>query len=179
VLTIPFVDDPTNDDAAYDRVRMRRLLDGLEAEGLGRGVLAATATRMQRAAVALERRAAAVAASLARVDGAGDVILDRDALAGVEADTRMRLLAGAIRFVAGGDYRPRSAALEGALDRVMAGGATTLSGCRIEAEGAGLRVFRELAGVTGAVPATSDAVWDGRWRLTGQAETGPAETGPA
>jgi tRNA(Ile)-lysidine synthase len=129
---------------------------------------------MARAAVALERRAADVAARLARIDGAGDLILDRDGLGGIEADTQMRLLAGAIRFVAGGDYRPRAGALEAALDRAMAGGAVTLAGCRIEPEGPGLRVFRELAAVQGQVAATPGAVWDGRWLLAGPAAPGLA-----
>ncbi len=166
VLRIPYADDPTNDDPAYDRVRMRRVLDLLEDEGIGRAALAATAGRMGRAAAALGRRAHDVAEALARADH-GDVILDRDRLARVEADTQLRLLAAALQFVASAPYRPRADALEAALDRVLAGGAATLAGCRIEAEGAALRVFREHAAVAGAeAPADGTALWDGRWRVT-------------
>lgn len=174
VLNIPYADDPTNEDPTYDRVRMRRLLDVLEAEGLGRGTLAQTATRMQRAATALEQRAADVARDLSAVSAAGDVILDRDGLAGIETDTQLRLMAAAIRFVTSSDYRPRADALEAALDRVLAGGATTLAGCRIEADGPRLRIFRELAAVAAitAPVETGKARWDGRWDLTGPSGAG-------
>jgi tRNA(Ile)-lysidine synthase len=167
VLRIPFADDPSNDDPAYDRVRMRRLLDVLEEEGLGRTVLSVTAARMRRAAEALGCRAADVAARIAASE-AGDLLFDRDALAAVEEDTRLRLLAAALHMVGGGDYRPRAAALEDAADRAMSGGAATLAGCRIVAEGARIRVFREHAAVASLVaPASPGAIWDGRWRITG------------
>lgn len=162
VLRIPHADDPTNDDPAYDRVRMRRLLDVLEAEGIGRATLAGTADRMRRAAEALAARAADVASRTARVDH-GDVVFDRDLLARVEPDTRLRLLAAALQFVASAPYRPRLAQLETATDRVLSGGAATLAGCRIAPEGAALRVFREHAAVADlTVPAGSP--WDRRWR---------------
>ncbi len=171
-LRIPFADDPTNEDPAYDRVRMRRLLDTLEAEGIGREGLAATATRMQRAAEALGARAHDVASRIARTDH-GDVLIDRDALAGVEADTSLRILAAALQFVASAEYRPRLATLEAALDRILGGGAASLAGCLIQPEGARLRIFREPAAVVGcAVPVDSGLPWDSRWRLSGKAIAG-------
>ncbi len=174
VLRIPYVDDPTNDDASYDRVKMRGLLDGLEGEGLGRDTLARTATRMRRAAVALGRRAHDVAAGLARVDH-GDVVIGRDGFAGIEADTQLRILASAMQFVASAPYRPRADALEAALERALAGGSVTLMGCRIEHQGAEMRVFREYAAVAGMEGVAGDGrLWDGRWKVGGAGVAGLA-----
>ena len=99
-----WVEDPTNDDASYDRVRMRRLLATLEAEGLGVERLAATASRMARAKDALTARALSVWAETGREGQTsrgptGDILFARSGFEAVEQDTRMRLLAAALQFV--------------------------------------------------------------------------------
>lgn len=50
---IPFVDDPSNEDDAYLRPRLRQFMDGMAPEGLDNGMLARTANRLQRAKQAL------------------------------------------------------------------------------------------------------------------------------
>ena len=49
-LRVPFVDDPSNDDPAYARVRARKLIAEMDVD---QATLAATATRMSRATEAL------------------------------------------------------------------------------------------------------------------------------
>ncbi|QQA44989.1 tRNA lysidine(34) synthetase TilS [Pelagovum pacificum] len=163
VLKIPFTDDPTNIDDTYLRARMRALLDPLEDAGLARSTLAATSRRLARARDALEARAFDVATRIAAMDH-GDVLFDRDGLAATEADTQLRLLAAALQYVASADYRPREAALEAALDRVLSGGDTALHGCRLVVRGDRLRIVREYEAVKDTV-AEGD-VWDRRWRIS-------------
>jgi len=50
---VPFVDDPSNEDDAYLRPRLRQFMDGMVPEGLDNEVLARTANRLQRAKQAL------------------------------------------------------------------------------------------------------------------------------
>ncbi len=127
---------------------------------------------MRRAAEALGRRAHDVAVALARVDH-GDVVIGRDGFARIEADTQLRLLAAAMQFVASAPYRPRAEALEVALERALAGGSVTLMGCRIEPEGAEMRVFREYAAVAGRQGVGGDGrLWDGRWVIGGAGVAG-------
>jgi tRNA(Ile)-lysidine synthase len=170
VLRIPYVDDPTNADTAYDRVRMRKLLDRLEDDGLGRMAIADTSARMRRAAEALGRRAHEVAMTLSRVE-AGDVVIARDPFAAIESDTQLRILAAALQFVSSAEYRPRAEALETVLDRMLAGGSSTLHGCRIDVAQAEVRLSREYAALAGCT-VTSGAVWDRRWRIGGTAAQG-------
>lgn len=170
VLRIPFVDDPSNADPRFDRVRIRALLDPLGAEGLTRDRLAETAARMARAQVALGLRAHDVARDLLRPGLFGTVTLDRDGFAAVEAETQLRIAAAALQTVASAPYRPREAALEAAVDRWLSGGQATLHGCLMIAAGARLIVAREPAAAGGPVPVGQ--LWDGRWLAHGPAIRG-------
>ena len=174
-LRLPFVDDPSNDDPRFDRVRARRALAALADLGLTADGLADTATRMDRARTALAARAASVAQTLLRLDdpATGQLVLDRDALAAVEPDTQLRIMAAALQWVGGAPYRPRASALDGLLDRILGGAGGTLIGTQIAVTTDSLRLFREHAAVRDHVsPTGPDALWDGRWRLHGPAVAG-------
>ena len=165
-LKLPFVDDPSNDDPRFDRVRARQAIAAL---GLSVDGLAQTADRMARAAVACRARAAEVARRIVTEDlvndlHTGDLLIDRDGLAGVERDTQMRILAAGLQWVASAPYRPRAHALEGLLDRLLAGGGGTLHGVDATIHAAAIRLSREGAALRDEqVPARPGALWDGRW----------------
>jgi len=174
-LRMPCVDDPANADPRFDRARVRQAMPGLAASGVDRDALARTAARLARAGAALRARAADVAARIAAdgPGGTGHLVFDRDALTGVERDTQMRLLAAALRWVAGHAYRPRANPLEALLDRALAGGGGTLHGARVRAERDGLRVFREYDAVKSlTAPAGPGAPWDGQWLYRGPGSRG-------
>jgi tRNA(Ile)-lysidine synthase len=170
-LKVPFVDDPSNDDPRFGRVRARQAMAAL---GLDAEALAATAGRLARARVALEARMAEVARRIARTECAlglptGIVAIDRDGLADVERETQLRLLARAIGWVTGAEYRPRAAALEEALDRALGGAGSTLQGAQILVGRDALRVLREPAAVAHVTVMAGEGAWDGRWCLSGEA----------
>ncbi|SDF93794.1 tRNA lysidine(34) synthetase TilS [Alloyangia pacifica] len=170
VLQGQWVDDPSNDDEKYERVRARRLVARLEAEGTLAGAdLSGAAARMARASEALRARAAqvwgeiAVAPSPQRL---GELICDQSGFQCVERDTQLRLLSSALRYVSGAEYPPREAPLEALLDRLLGGGGGTLHGCEARIERGCIAIFREFAAVQELrVPAVAAALWDGRWRL--------------
>ena len=176
-LRIPFVDDPTNDDPAYDRTRARAALAALAPLGIDGPGLAATARRLSRARTALARQAAEAAARLAPSDPPrvteGDVLLDRDGFAALDIEIQLRLLAGALQLVVSDPYRPRLNPLEEALDRTLGGGVSTLHGGMIVPRGGTIYVFREPKAVEGlASPVGAPEPWDGRWRVDGPATDG-------
>ena len=174
-LRIPFVEDPTNDDPAFARTRMRHLI---RQEGLMAGTLAATAARMGRAAEALRRRAAAVAVDLWRPDplSPGAIALDRDGFAAIEIETCLRILAGGLCWVSGDPLKPRLDPLEETLDRVLSGGTSTLHGGVVLARGDRIWIAREAAAQSRA-PAAVGTIWDGRWRID-DLPSGTLEIGP-
>lgn len=172
VLHIPYVDDPTNDDPTYDRVKARKALDALAPLGLTAQTLAQTASRMARARTALEHLAADAAQSCIRA-AHYDVQFDRDAFAALERDTQLRLLARALQMVASNPYRPRANALEDLLDRALAGGDGVLHGGHVLTRRDTIWVIREFNAIANLnKPSGPDARWDTRIRSYGPAIEG-------
>ncbi|MBW6507401.1 MAG: tRNA lysidine(34) synthetase TilS [Rhodobacteraceae bacterium] len=161
---IGWVDDPSNLDATYARIRARNALAALAPLGISaEGVAEVTAhLREVRAALVVQTHAAAMA--LTRIE-AGDVIIDRDGLAALPAEIRRRLLAHALRWIAGAEHGPRGPALAELAQAASAGVPATLHGCLCLPEGGSLRICREAAATAAAV--APGALWDGRWRVTG------------
>ncbi|MEJ6478808.1 MAG: tRNA lysidine(34) synthetase TilS [Octadecabacter sp.] len=163
VLKMPWADDPSNDDPQFARVKVRQAMAALD---LDTDRLAVTAQALSLAREALQARALDVAGRVVHVQQ-GDVVLDRDGMAGVERETQLRLLAAAVQYVASNPYRPRRAPLDSTLVTVLAGGTATLHGALITAKGAQIVVTRELAAVA-KLTAPSDEIWDNRWQMIGQ-----------
>ncbi|WP_268234503.1 tRNA lysidine(34) synthetase TilS [Frigidibacter albus] len=166
---VGWAEDPSNDDPRFDRVKARQALAALAPLGLDVAGLADTAARMRMAREALAQTAQAAARGLGRID-AGDVVL-ASGFAGLPEETRLRIAAHALRWIGGGDYRPRLAALQGALAAAQGGKPATLAGCLLLPEAGGLRIAREPQAVAATTGLVGD-LWDGRWRLEGP---GPAD----
>ncbi|MGR3501724.1 tRNA lysidine(34) synthetase TilS [Pseudaestuariivita sp.] len=164
----PWVEDPSNDDPAFDRVALRRAMPELARLGMDVETLAATAERMARARAALETRAFEAAREVEICGTTGDVILSRDHLTALDGETALRLLAEALRYVSSHPLRPRASLLEDVLDRAASGGALSGHGCLITTTRDSLRVTRELAAVESLTVQVGDGLWDSRWRISGQ-----------
>jgi tRNA(Ile)-lysidine synthase len=164
-LKVPFVDDPSNDDPAFARARVRDALAEIDIEV---PVLAETARRLARARDALAARAREVAERVVTIGPYGILRFDRDGFAEVERDTQLRLLAAALQWIAGADYRPRAVPLEALLDRALAGGGGTLHGAQVDVTRDEIVVIREFSAVSSEVAvAGPSSLWDGRWKIYG------------
>lgn len=157
-----WIDDPSNDDPRFERVRMRQALPDLATLGLDVERLAGTAEQMTQARIALDWAAGELAKQAVGIDH-GDVIFDMGICAGAPDELVHRLFAAALRWIGGQAYRPRYDALRRALG---ADHQCTLSGCLIIPQKGTLRVCREYAAVADhQVPAGQ--TWDHRWRFNG------------
>ncbi len=167
VLRGEWVEDPSNDDPAYDRARVRAARDVMAGVGLTPDTLTATARRMARARDALRGLAAQHWDASGHEDRrTGTVRLARGGFAAAPRDTQMRLLAAALQYVASADYRPREDALEAVLDRLLAGGAGTLHGCALRTDPDSLLILREAQAITTTETRVGDGrLWDRRWRV--------------
>jgi tRNA(Ile)-lysidine synthase len=160
---IEWVEDPSNDDDRFDRVRMRKLLPALADSGLTAERLASTCDALHRASEVVSVRAREAAEACVMLEH-GDVLFDRAGLASFEADTRYRIFAHALCWVSGNSLRPRFSALKSALSEVLAGEKLTLHGCLIIQQGASFRLTREYSAVSDLKTPVA-GVWDGRWIL--------------
>ncbi|RCW85022.1 tRNA lysidine(34) synthetase TilS [Paracoccus lutimaris] len=163
---IGWVDDPSNQNADYERIRARKALVALD---LPMAQLAQSAANLAMAREALQVFAAHVAeGATAR---AGALSLPLAAFRAAPLEIRRRLLVAGLRFVTGADYSPRRAPLLAALAALEGEARLTLDGAILEVRGAALCLIREpaaaLRGPPGLPDATGAALWDGRWRVQG------------
>jgi tRNA(Ile)-lysidine synthase len=164
-LDIPWSEDPSNQDPRFDRVASRRALDCLEDLGLTAEGLANTAERLQQSRNALELATKDAARATCQITPLGEVLIDRAGFLNLPEDIGLRLMAHALKWVAGNPYRPRMSALSALITTVTGTGKrAVLGGCLVTPQRDGkLRIGREAAAVAGlTTPVT--ALWDGRWR---------------
>ncbi|MBV7410230.1 tRNA lysidine(34) synthetase TilS [Maritimibacter sp. DP1N21-5] len=159
-----WIEDPSNDDEGFTRVRMRRAMALLDEVGLDTDRLAGTARTMARVRSALDHYTLAAGRDIARTE-AGDVLFDAAALSAVPDEIRLRLLAGALVWVTSAAYRPRFEALCDLDDKIASRGRMTLGGALFTLKRGELRVTREPKAVEG-LRAVPGALWDNRWRVS-------------
>lgn len=168
---VSWIDDPSNDNDSYDRVRMRRALTLLDELGVRKERLVGTAKRLRASRQTLEQVASRSAQNLVRFEH-GDVILhDPEAFFALPQDTHDRILIAMLKWVSGSYYPPRRAALDEVSGAMKKGVTQTLSGVLITSREKEIRLSRELKSVELLVSVT-DAKWDGRWTATGPSRQG-------
>jgi len=164
-----WIEDPSNADTGFTRVRLR---NDLAQAGDG-----ALAPLIDAAAAAGEARAsgeARTADQLARavvLHPAGFAGLDGPAIARSSREDGLRALAALLRCLGGGAYPPRRDALDRLLTTIAGTGAgRTLAGCRIgAADRNGMRLVCREGGRTAlpvAIAGAGETLWDGRFVLT-------------
>lgn len=155
-----WIEDPSNEDLRFTRVKARRLLDEAGELGLSPERLLDTAQRMADAEEVLVERAAQLLATLEI--HAGDVLLREGDFRSAPRDTRHRALAAVLCVLSGNPYRPRFrplATLADALDGV-------LHGCRVTSSAGTVRVAREASAAANCMMSPGET-WDRRFRVFG------------
>lgn len=165
-----WVEDPSNDDDSYDRVRLRQAMPRLDELGLGVPALATVSANLAQVRDALDHYTRAEAARLVTQDAGGDVLMPLDQWAALPPEIARRLLRAGLTHVAGPGYPPRGRALDQLMQALRAGRGQPLGGCLVQVARNALRITREPAAVAGLIARPTSgpgAVWDGRWQLSG------------
>lgn len=176
---VPFVEDPSNRDERFERIRLRSHASTLAALGLDAPRLALSARRLARASAALATLAGRAWAAAADVHGGIYLTIDRDRFRGEPAEIRLRLIERGLDAFGGNARPPRLSEIETLEDALARERklTRTLGGCVVSAGPRVVRIYREpgrdslprlqlTPGIT--------AVWDRRFRVT--AITDAAET---
>jgi len=169
-----WLDDPSNLDQRFERVRIRRALAELDADGVAGDRIARAASRLARAAAALNQVTADLRTVVYRDWPTGYATLDGPALAAAPEEIALRLLGRATEEIGGGG-RPNLARLErlyGDLRPRLLGGheqrmVRTLNHCEIRLADRCVMLCRERRNLQPALSLAGARTvsWDGRFRL--------------
>jgi len=172
---IGWIDDPSNHDPAFERVRLRAEEAAMTAAGLDAKALAMSAGRLRRARHALDWATSEFEGRVLDTNGGAFAAIDRGAFAAAPQELRLRLLARVLGRFGGTAPPARLMRLEGLIERLEATTAltVTLGGCVVVATSSGLRIFREL-GRLGlpecAISVGAEVRWDERFLVRAEGE---------
>jgi tRNA(Ile)-lysidine synthase len=161
-LEQPWIDDPSNDDETFERVRVRKAMGGDSI-----GELAQIATDAGKLARALAQSAKAWLAANLTIYPEGYGAVPRRGFCGLPADLKARVLQQVIQvFGAGNRVEPRE--IDHILGWITAGGVSrrTLGGAVIASRTETLLFGREAGRISNVplpVPDSGEIVWDGRF----------------
>ena len=165
---LPIIHDPSNDDTSFERVRWRRLLPKLEAEGLGAARLAEMADTMRGAQAALDAKLTLWLDAYAAWHDYGVLCLPRPLFGALPVAQQQRLLG---RFVQYFGHHPhplkrKKTAHVLALIAARPHGAAVLGGVHVRWRQATVFMGRETAACPTALPLNAvKGVWDRRFAL--------------
>ena len=168
--SIPWSEDPSNDDPRFERVRVRQAMELLEPLGLTPLTLSQVAENVSKAREALDWYTFLAARDIAMVT-AGSVMIDLRKFRTLPVEIARRLLVRSMNWISSAEYPPRRNAVSDALDAIRSGKSLTLHGCRVICKASHGWICREHQAVRNlATPA--GARWDTRWRVHGGDVTG-------
>ena len=166
----PWIEDPSNNDQRFARVRARDVLEDLAKAGISPSRMVATARRMQRVRAALEHATAQLMREAVHWEQAGFAVLRPTPLFAAPEEIGLRMLARVLMAVGGQEYPPRLVRLErlyGWLRQSPKAGGRTLLGCRILLKGDSILIAREMAAIGPEIALIPGeyAVWDNRFQV--------------
>jgi tRNA(Ile)-lysidine synthase len=155
------IDDPSNRNEAYQRVKVRQALDLLAPDGVAAVHVAATAARMRRVEAALRAATDDLLQAALPLQPLGWCRIDRPLLAVAPEEIALRALRQRLCAIGGDPLPPRLDRLERFRADLLAGRPGTLHRCRaLQWKGAWVLV-RELRHLP--EPSPGGGLWDGRF----------------
>lgn len=162
---VAWCEDPSNEDAQFERIKARRALATLADLGVHRAALAQVANNMAQARTALEHQTMQAARELVTLRGGGAAIC-WSGFQGLPSEIARRVLVAAIDWIVAPSHAPRQKALAAALAGLKTSASATVGGCRLIREGDTFWIFREFHAVA-QLSVDVSARWDDRWKITG------------
>lgn len=163
---ITWIDDPSNDDDGFERVRVRKALGKLGELGIDVPKIEKTTRRLKSAKQVLYVATKDLGLAISEVSPFGTMTMEVDRLLSAQPAIRLRLLSEAVRFISGSYYAPRSYSVQAIMDELGPKTVTrSLHGCLLMCKDGALHIRREPSGVE--EPVRPGTPWDGRWMVTG------------
>lgn len=166
---IDWIEDPSNINDRYDRVKVRNFLTDPVVDGFTVNRLAATADRLARARKALSFYEEKWVTEFVRFDKYGCASFPVDALSGAPEEIILHALADLIRRISGSDYPPRFEKLYRLYEKLCDDGfsGSSLMGALIQKVDNDILIMREVGKIDHIIKIHTfeDTVWDRRFKL--------------
>lgn len=158
-----WVEDPSNDDVDFDRVRVRKAMVQLETVGIDAQTLHHASHAARQAREALDFYTVQEVNRWV-VSDRGDLIFPKKP--DVPDEMLRRIKSKALQWLGRLDYPPRQSSLTHLETGLALDGRATVAGCLVSVEGNNIRLTREANAVK-MMTCETDQIWDGRWELDG------------
>ena len=168
---VKYIEDPSNDDEQFGRVRARRFLESEQLPGLTVDRIAETAERLRWASDALREQTRDWFFRTVSLSPFGTMRLSLATFEQAPKDVGLRLLAELIMLVSGHSYKPRLSSLQKAYEALSKSdfSGQSLGGVLIEKGwGDGIFLIREARAMADNVPLEDGKIYDRRWRMVVQ-----------
>lgn len=163
------VEDPSNQNSAYARARLRKLLPSLEAEQISAAALAGTAHRLASVRKTLEYQTVKVLAAATELSSFGYARIRLEALVKVDPEIACRVLDRLLGAIGGHLYPIRYHSLVNLLKNIQGSElkvSRTLAGCIILPQNEDILVVREARRCKEQKTIAGPwQTWDGRYRV--------------
>lgn len=162
----PWIEDPSNENTQFERVKLRKMMPKLAEIGLTAGALARSAQRLGRAAKPLLLASETLIRDAIELRPQGYALVDLEKFRAAAAEIRVLALQELLKMLGGSNDLARLSEIERLEDWVAdgAGRARTLAGCRIARRSKFLVVGREPGRIEEApVSLKGQVIWDGRF----------------
>ena len=167
--SVPFLRDPSNENTAFERVRLRSAMKALASAGIARSSLATTAARLNRSRDALASITEDFLESHFEVAPLGHGKISHAALEAVPADIAIRALSRIFSLISGKEEPPRLVKAEQIFSSLpLRKAKTTFGGCIMIAASGTLYFYREpgrLKAKDTPLEPGGNYIWDGRFVL--------------
>jgi len=166
---VAWIEDPSNANEKFLRVRLRQMEELLGAEGLTPQRLGTVLQKLGDARAALESVTATLEKQAVTLHPEGYAVLDVPLWQAAPVDIQRRLLSALLQRVAPQDYPAGFEALEDLRQALTKDGfaGMTLAGAEIVPDGPAIIFMREAAALPPSVALREGLVWDRRFRFCG------------
>jgi tRNA(Ile)-lysidine synthase len=167
---IEWAEDPSNQNEAYERIRLRKAAPQLEALGLSAQALARSASRLASARQTLDAATGRLLSEAVELHPAGYALAETSLLQVQDHEILRRALSQLVVTVGGREHPPAFEALERLAERLAGPGdfrGASLGGCRIAPWRGRLLIARAAESLPEPVALKPGSImhWDGRFSI--------------
>jgi len=166
---IRWIEDPSNKDRSYARVRLRNLLPSLKEEQISAAALAGTARRLADVRKLFENQTGQILANSAELNSLGYAKINNKVLRKLDPELVRRILERLLGTIGGHFYPTRRYLLDNLIGKLQKEGLSsrrTIAGCLVQPEKNDILIIREAVRCEEKEITSGPWVdWDRRFRI--------------